>query len=90
MLVTGVGVFHGMRLTSKLDHVKPTDSVLVATINRLQDSIVGTEGRLRRNVAHAQKHLQDIGKTVGLVEVVGGTLVKRPLKIHVSRHPMAD
>lgn len=70
-----------MRLTGKLNHIKPANRMLVAAINRLENAVVGTEGSLGRNMAHAQEHLEDVGKTVGLVEVVGGTLVQGPLGV---------
>lgn len=75
-------------LTSNLNHVKPADDVLVATVHGLQDAVVGTESGLGRDVAHAQKHLQDVGEAVGLVEVVGRTLVQRPLESVLVRDAM--
>lgn len=68
-----------MSRTGQLNHIKPADGVFIATVDCLQNTIVRTESGLGRNVAHAQKHLQDVGEAVGLVEVVGRTLVQGPL-----------
>ena len=54
--------------------------MLVAAINCLENAVIRAESSLGRDVAHAQKHLKNIGKAVRLVEVVGRTLVKRPLE----------
>lgn len=68
-----------MPRTGQLNHIKPANGVLVATVDCLQNTIVRAESGLGRNVAHAQEHLQDVGEAVRLIEVVGRTLVKGPL-----------
>lgn len=82
----GTGKFRpGVRLTSKLNHIKPTNCMFVAAIDSLEDSVVRAESGFGRDVAHAEQHLKDIGKAVGLVEVVRGALVKRPLEVISKR-----
>jgi len=62
-----------------LDHVEPANRVLVTTIDALESAAIRTDNSLGRNVAHAQQHVQNVGEAVGLAEVIGRTLVQRPL-----------
>lgn len=62
-----------------LDHVEPADGVLVATIDGLESAIVWADERLGRKAAHAEEHVQDIGKALGLAVEIGRALFQGPL-----------
>lgn len=69
----------GEEHTSNLDHVQPANSILVTALHGLQSAVIWADGGLGRKTAHSQEHVEDVGKTLGLIVVIGGTLVERPL-----------
>lgn len=65
--------------TGNLDHVKPADRILVTAFHGLERAVVSADSSLRRQTAHPQEHVQNVGKTLRLVVVVRRTLVEGPL-----------
>jgi hypothetical protein len=73
------GIWWMLVRTGNLDHVKPAHGILVAAVDGLESAVVRSDGSLGREAAHSQEHVKDVGEALGLVIVVWGTLVQRPL-----------
>lgn len=65
--------------TSDLDHVKPANSILVTALHGLQSAVIRADDGLWGKTAHSQEHVENVSEALGLVVIIGGALVERPL-----------